>query len=244
MCLHKPSMMILRPDWIEGIYSAKDAFILIAGADKSLTSRASLKRYKRTFPALEAWNSSSQESDLAVGIAAYESTKVLALAPPELAVEQSVESGYSHSADDRADSVNLYSPATPAPRKRNLPTTVKRTKKREAKTADLKFYEGYFGFSDSEDDGHNFSQDTVELSPRHQFVKSLSSAPTTSLKRRHAQLQDLRAQDHKLDAAGYLENILSKLDKESKELLSGNNAQLRLVDIASTDIRLKLRKGR
>ncbi|KAF9964473.1 hypothetical protein BGZ70_006396 [Mortierella alpina] len=219
--------------------------------------RASLKRYKRTFPALEAWNSSSQDSELAVGIAAYESTRVLALAPPSMpayqpqaevqhlslpesdisnillgrenapsnsvqrevqqpsvvqqtpttrllqsseeaqketfftaqsgakgqetfsGVEESLDSEYRGSADDSDDPINIYSPATPAPRRRNLPKTVKRTKKRAAKTTDLGSYEGYFGSTDSEDESHNCSQDTIELHPQHRLSREPLLMSTT-----------------------------------------------------------------
>ncbi|KAF9960212.1 hypothetical protein BGZ72_007603 [Mortierella alpina] len=59
--------------------------------------------------------------------------------------ELSAESDYGGSAGDSGDPVNIFSPATPAPRKRSLPKTVKRTKKRAAKTADLRSHEEYFG---------------------------------------------------------------------------------------------------
>ncbi|KAF9937796.1 hypothetical protein BGZ67_000893 [Mortierella alpina] len=158
-------------------------------------------------------------------------------------VTQCLESDYGGSADDSDEPVNINSPATPAPRRRNLPKTVKRTKKYAAKTADLQSYEGYFGSTDSEDEGQNHSQDTVELSPRHRFLRGSLPMSTATLKRsRHG--QDISVPDSKLNAASYLENVLGKLDKESKELLSGSSAQLRLIDIASTDIRLRPRNGR
>ncbi|CAO3569731.1 unnamed protein product [Mortierella alpina] len=305
---HKPSMIVLRPDWIEDSVRGR--------------RRASLKRYRRTFPALEAWNSSSQDSDLAVGIAAYESNSVLALAPPSMPayqpqaeiqdlsipesdissishgrenapgelvprvvqqpsvvqqmpttrlfqsrevaqketfvaaqsgahgletfdrVEQSFDSDYRGSADDSDDPINIYSPATPAPRRRNLPKTVRRTKKRAAKTADVGSYEGYFGSTDSEDERHNLSHDTVELHPGHRFPREPLPISTPLKRRRAHQEHGSSVQDGKLAASTYLESILCNLDRDTKELLSGSNPQLRLIDIASTDIRLQPRKGR
>ncbi|KAF9348026.1 hypothetical protein BGX26_000521 [Mortierella sp. AD094] len=63
----KPTMKILRPDWIEDSIQGK--------------RRLSLKRYKRTFPALDGWNTSSYDDDMAVGMEAYTSTKTLIFKP-------------------------------------------------------------------------------------------------------------------------------------------------------------------
>ncbi|KAF9996829.1 Tubulin alpha-3C/D chain [Entomortierella chlamydospora] len=63
----KPTMKILRPDWIEDSIQSK--------------KRLSLKRYKRTFPALDGWNTSSCDDNMAVGMEAYTSTKMLVFKP-------------------------------------------------------------------------------------------------------------------------------------------------------------------
>ncbi|KAF9173930.1 hypothetical protein BGX20_001625 [Mortierella sp. AD010] len=63
----KPEMKILRPDWIEDSIQGK--------------KRLSLKRYKRTFPALDGWNTSSFDDNMAEGMGAYTSTKMLVFKP-------------------------------------------------------------------------------------------------------------------------------------------------------------------
>ncbi|KAF9435877.1 hypothetical protein BGZ76_005318 [Entomortierella beljakovae] len=63
----KPTMKILRPDWIEDSIQGK--------------KRLSLKRYKHTFPALDGWDTSSYESEMAVGMKAFKSTKTVSLKP-------------------------------------------------------------------------------------------------------------------------------------------------------------------
>lgn len=98
---YKPTMKILRPDWIEDS---------IRG-DK----RLSLKRYKSVFPGLSRFDS-SEHSNMAVGMEAFNSTKVITLdkswqphqPEPEikdLSVTPSSGGAFSHRADPTLGSV-------------------------------------------------------------------------------------------------------------------------------------------
>ncbi|KAI8603916.1 hypothetical protein EDD21DRAFT_367749 [Dissophora ornata] len=127
------------------------------------------------------------------------------------------------------------------PTKRRLPETITRPLRSPPAVRDTRLHGSYFGSTDSEeeqdDEKSRLSVETVPLPPTmHIHSGSLYQERLN---------QDSEAESESYwEAENYLELIGARMDRASRRLYTGADPQLHVIEIASTDISLRLKRRR
>ncbi|KAI1321349.1 hypothetical protein EDD11_006686 [Mortierella claussenii] len=252
----KPAMKILRPDWIEDSIRGE--------------KRLSLTRYKRTFPALERWDSAEYSDMLATGMEAFESTNVISLTPqlhqPEISIQDLSVTNSTGEVEPKGSTDSRLGQETQFQEGSISSHETRQTEKATDSILNEGEHEEYFDMpSDTSDELDSLQNDQLDgiqqqistgslqvdritplsviLSSSSQYASPQPNILATSSSRKRQLPETIRRTKRREQAAVYFKRTLLEMDKAARDLYVGNHKQLRIIDIDSADITLR-QKGR